>query len=175
MLLLFVLTSISVISFCESDQLVAYEVRNKKKKKYLFPWVVTIYSNKYNCLIFNNISYYYYNYYIKNTSKTYKKQEIYKTLLTSRDIHPNPGPFMEFSQIKKKLENNNNNLEVLRLNCRSLARKHSDLKQLIKTFNDNTIFGFSETRFNDTNDDKLWATDNDKHKLFRCERTYESS
>ena len=82
---------------------------------------------------------------------------------------------MQFSQIKKKLENYNNNLKVLHLNCRSLARKRSDLKQLIKTFNDNTIFGFSETWFNDTNDDKLWAIDNDKHKLFRCDRTYESS
>ena len=49
------------------------------------------------------------------------------------------------------------------------------LKQLIKTFNDNTIHGFSELWFNDTNDDKLWAIDNDKHKLFRCDRTYESS
>ena len=47
MLLLLVLTSISVISFCESDQFVAYKVLNKKKVKYLFPWVATIYSNKY--------------------------------------------------------------------------------------------------------------------------------
>ena len=31
MLLLFVLTSISVISFCESDQFVAYEVLKKKE------------------------------------------------------------------------------------------------------------------------------------------------
>ena len=62
---------------------------------------------------------------------------------------------MEFSQIKKKLENYNNNLKVLHLNCRSLARKRSDLKQLIKTFNDNIIFGFSETWFNDTNDDGI--------------------
>ena len=80
---------------------------------------------------------------------------------------------MEFSQVKKKLENCNNNLKVLHLNCRSLARKRSDLKKLIKTFNDKTIFGFSETWLNDTNDDKLLAIDNDKHKLFRCDRTYE--
>ena len=168
MLLLFALTSKSVISFCESDQFVAYEVLNKRKGKYLFPWVATIYSNKHYCTILNNISYYCYSYYIKNTSKTYKKQErsLHKTLLTSGHIHPNPGPFMQFSEIKKKLENYNNNLKVLHLNCRSLARKRSDLKQLIKTFNDNTIFGFSETWFNDTNDDKLWAIDNDKHKLF---------
>ena len=82
---------------------------------------------------------------------------------------------MEFSQIKKNLENYNNNFKVLHLNYGSLARKRSDLKQLIKTFNDNTIFGFSETWFNDTNDDKLWSTDNAKHKLFRCDRTYKSS
>ena len=121
MLLLFALTSISVISFCESDQFVAYAVLNKRKGKYLFPWVATIYSNKHYCTILNNISYYYYSYYIKNTSKTYKKQErsLHKTLLTSGDIHPNPGPFMQFSQIKKKLENYNNNLKVLHLNCRS--------------------------------------------------------
>ena len=106
MLLLFALTSISVISFCESDQFVAYEVLNKRKGKYLFPWVATIYSNKHYCTILNKISYFYYNYYIKNTSKTYKKQERspQKTLLTPGDIHANPGPFMEFSQIKKKLE-----------------------------------------------------------------------
>ena len=49
------------------------------------------------------ISYYYYSYYIKNTSNTYKKQErsLHKTLLTYGDIHPNSGPFMEFSQIRK--------------------------------------------------------------------------
>ena len=82
---------------------------------------------------------------------------------------------MEFSQIKRKLEKYNNNLKVLHFNCRILARKRSDLKQLIKIFNDNTIFGFSEWWFNDANDDKLWAIDNDKHKLFRCDRTYESS
>ena len=62
---------------------------------------------------------------------------------------------MKFSQIKKKLENYNNNLKVLHLNCRSLARKRSDLKQLIKTFNGNTVFEFSETWFNDTNDDGI--------------------
>ena len=109
------------------DQFVAYEVLNKRKGKYLFPWVATIYSNKHYCTILNNISYFYYNYYIKNTSKTYKKQErsSHKTLLTSGDIHPNPGPFMEFSQIKKKLENYDNNLKILHLNCRSLARKRS--------------------------------------------------
>ena len=147
MLLLFALSSISVIRFCESDQFVAYEVLNKRKGKYLFPWVATIYSNKHYCTILNNISYFYYNYYIKNTSKTYKNQERspHKTLLTSGDINPNPGPFMEFSQIKKNLENYNNNLKVLHLNCRSLARERLDLKQLIKTFKDNTIFGFSET------------------------------
>ena len=84
---------------------------------------------------------------------------------------------MEFSQIKKKLENYKN-IKVLHLNCRSLARKRSDLKQLIKYFNDNTIFGFSETWFNDTNDDKLyycWTIILLEHKLFRCDRTYESS
>ena len=32
---------------------------------------------------------------------------------------------------------------------------------------------FSETWFNDTNDDKLWAIDNDKQKLIRCDRTYD--
>ena len=105
MLLLFALTSISVISFCESDHFLAYEVLNKRKGQYIFPWVATIYSNKHYCTILNNISYYYYNYYIKNTSKTYKKQErsLHKTLLTSGDIQPNPGPFMEFSHIKKKI------------------------------------------------------------------------
>ena len=77
--------------------------------------------------------------------------------------------------MKKKLENYNNKLKVQHPNCGSLARKRSDLKQLIKTFNDNTIFGISETWFNDTNDDKLWVIDNDKHKFFRCDRTYESS
>ena len=83
---------------------------------------------------------------------------------------------MDFTQIKKKPENyNDNNLKVLHLNCRSLARKRSDLKKCVKTFNDYTSFGFSETWFNDTNDDKLCAIDNDKHKLFRCDRTYESS
>ena len=72
---------------------------------------------------------------------------------------------MEFSQIKKKLENYNNKLKVIHLNCRSLARKRSDLKQLNKTFNDKTIFGFSETWFNDTNDDKLWVIDNNKTNI----------
>ena len=77
---------------------------------------------------------------------------------------------MEFSQVEKKLENYSNNLKLLHLTCRSLARKRSDLKQHIKNFNDFTIFGFSETWFNDLYDDKLWAIDNDKHKLFRCDR-----
>ena len=76
---------------------------------------------------------------------------------------------MKFSQIKKKLKNYNNNLKVQHLNCKSLARKRSDLKQIIKTLN--TIFGFSETWFNNTNDDKQWAIDNDKLKLFRCDKT----
>ena len=82
---------------------------------------------------------------------------------------------MDFTQIKKKPENYNNNLKVLHPNYRSLARKRSDLKKCVKTFNDNTSFGISETWFNDTNDDKLWTIGNDKHKLFRCDRTYESS
>ena len=74
MLLLFALTSISVISFCESDQFVAYEVLNKRKEKYLFPWVATISSNKYYCTILNNISYFYYNYYIKTQARLKNKK-----------------------------------------------------------------------------------------------------
>ena len=73
---------------------------------------------------------------------------------------------MEFSRIKEKLENYNN-LKELHLNCRNFARMRSDLKQLMKTFNDDTIFGFSETWFNDTNNDKLWAINKLKHKLLR--------
>ena len=45
-----------------------------------------------------------------------------------------------------------------RSRCANLAERH-----------------ISETWLNDTNDDKLWAIDNDKHKLFRCDITYESS
>ena len=92
-----------------------------------------------------------------------------------RGYPPKSRIFRRTQSNKEKLENYNNNLKVLHPNCRSLTRKRSDLKQLNKTFNDNTIFGFFETWFNDTNKDKLLAIDNDKHKLFRCDRTYESS
>ena len=62
--------------------------------------------------------------------------------------------------------NDKNVMKLLRIYCRRLARKRSDLKTSAKKIGKKRNFGFSESWFNESNDQFLSTLDSTKYVVF---------
>ena len=95
---------------------------------------------------------------------------IVKFILYCGDINPKLAPSVQFNDISARVNNYENDMKILRINCRSSIKKIKS-KKLVKTCGLNTIYGFSETWFYDSYDNKLWTLDSDNFVSFRCDRS----
>ena len=89
-------------------------------------------------------------------------------LLISGDIESNPGPkLVDYEDIAKQTCHRP---RFISLNAQNLFHKHIEWKQLVKQ-GPKTIYGISETWFDENVSDSLWTIDQNEHVIFRDDRS----